>query len=228
MAPPKKNLKTDFQKLIERLENMILTGVFQPRERLIETRLAKELGVSRFWIRDAFKILETKSLIKVVPYKGAMVGDLDEQEIENIFEIRAELDALATRKAAKNSEKTDIIALKRLARQFEESVKSGNFREMISANENFHDYIYELSQNPTLIQMINQLRARSHIFRYQAWTTPNIIQQIQKEHKLFIDGLENNDLELLDQLARRHVSYSKDIYFLHLKVKKANSAVNNT
>ena len=227
MAPPKKNLKTDFQKLIERLENMILTGVFQPRERLIETRLAKELGVSRFWIRDAFKILETKSLIKVVPYKGARVGDLDEQEIENIFEIRAELDALATRKAARKTKKTDIIVLKRLARQFEESVKSGDFREMISANENFHDYIYELCQNPTLIQMINQLRARSHIFRYQAWTTPDIIQRIQKEHKLFIDGLEKNDLELLDLLARRHISYSKDIYFLHLKVKKANSHISN-
>lgn len=227
MVSVKKDLKKDFQKLIERLENMILTGVFQPRERLIETHLAKELGVSRFWIRDAFKILETKSLIKVVPYKGAMVGDLDEQEIENIFEIRAELDALATRKAAKITKKTDIIALKRLALQFEESVKNRDFREMISANENFHDYIYELCQNPTLIQMINQLRARSHIFRYQAWTTPDIIQRIQKEHKLFIDGLENNDLELLDELARRHISYSKDIYFLHMKVKKANSPVSN-
>ena len=81
MASPKKDLKEDFQKLIERLENMILTGVLQPRERLIEAELAKDLGVSRFRIRDAFKILETKSLIKVIPYKGAMVGDLDEQEI---------------------------------------------------------------------------------------------------------------------------------------------------
>ena len=75
MALPKKNLKEDFQKLIGQLESMILTGVFQPRERLVELKLSEELGVSRFWIRDAFKILETKGLIKVIPYKGAVVCD---------------------------------------------------------------------------------------------------------------------------------------------------------
>ena len=86
MSSSKKDLKADFQELVTRMENMILTGLLQPRERLVELKLSEELGVSRFWIRDAFKILETKGLIKVVPYKGAVVCDLDEQEIENIFE----------------------------------------------------------------------------------------------------------------------------------------------
>jgi DNA-binding GntR family transcriptional regulator len=222
MASPKKDLKKDFHNLVARLENMILTGVFQPRERLIELNLAKELEVSRFWIRDAIKILETKGLIKVVPYKGAMVCDLDEQEIEDIFEVRTELDALATRRAAENVKKSDINFLKRMARKFEESVRSGNFGEMISANENFHDYIYELAQNQTLVEMINQLKARGHILRYHAWASPDILQRIQKEHKQLIKGLENKDVELLDELARRHISYSKNSYLLHLNAKKAN------
>jgi DNA-binding GntR family transcriptional regulator len=222
MNSPKKDLKEDFQKLITRLENMILTGVFQPRERLVELKLAEKLGVSRFWIRDAFKILETKGLIRVIPYKGAMVCDLDEQEIETIFEVRAELDALATRKAAENVKKSDINLLKRMAKQFEESIHRGDFGEMISANDNFHDYIYELSKNQTLVQMINQLKARGHILRYHAWSSPDTLQRIQKEHKQFIEGLENKNFELLDELARRHISYSKDSYLLHLKAKKAN------
>ncbi len=223
MSQPKKDLKEDFQKLIERLENMILTGVFQPRERLIELNLAKELEVSRFWVRDAFKILETKGLIEVIPYKGAMVCDVDEHEIENIFEVRVELDSLATRKAAENVQKSDIKYLKRMARKFEESVNSGDLAEMISANEDFHNYIYELSQNPTLIQVINQLKAQSHILRYHAWASPDVIRRIQKEHKLLIGAIDNKDFKLLDDLARRHISYSKDTYLLHLKAKKANS-----
>jgi len=224
MVPMKKNLKGDFQKLIARLENMILTGVFQPRERLIELKLSEELGVSRFWIRDTFKILETKGLIKVIPYKGAVVCDLDEQEIEDIFEVRAELDALATRKAAKNAKKADISLLKRMLRQFEKSRSCGDFGEMISANENFHDYIYELSHNQTLVQMINQLKARYHILRYHSWSSPDTFQRIQKEHKQFIKCLENKDFRLLDELARRHLSYSKDSYLLQLRAKKANFA----
>jgi DNA-binding GntR family transcriptional regulator len=226
MALAKKDLKEDFKKLIERLENMILTGGFQPRERLVELNLAKELEVSRFWVRDAFKILETKGLIEVIPYKGAMVCDVDEHEIENIFEVRVELESLATRKAAENAQKSDIKYLKRMARKFAESVKNGDLGDlgvMISANEDFHNYIYELSQNPALIQIINQLKAQSHIVRYHAWASPDVIKRIQKEHKLLIGAIDNKDFKLLDDLARRHISYSKDTYLLNLKAKKANS-----
>ena len=223
MTHPKKDLKEDFQKLIERLENMILTGGFQPRERLVELNLAKKLEVSRFWVRDAFKILETKGLIEVIPYKGAMVCDVDEHEIENIFEVRVELESLATRKAAENAQKSDIKYLKRMARKFAESVKNGDLGVMISANEDFHNYIYELSQNPALIQIINQLKAQSHIVRYHAWASPDVIKRIQKEHKLLIGAIDNKDFKLLDDLARRHISYSKDTYLLNLKAKKANS-----
>jgi DNA-binding GntR family transcriptional regulator len=224
MIQPKKDLKEDFQKLIKRLENMILTGAFQPRERLVELNLAKELEVSRFWVRDAFKILETKGLIEIIPYKGAMVCDVDEHEIENIFEVRVELESLATRKAAVNAQKSDIKFLKRMAQKFEESIKNGDLGEMIAANEDFHNIIYELSQNPTLIQVINQLKAQSHILRYHAWASPDVIKQIQKEHKQLINAIENKDFKLLDDLARRHIGYSKDTYLLHLKAKKANSA----
>jgi DNA-binding GntR family transcriptional regulator len=70
--------------------------------------------------------------------------------------------------------------------------------------------------------MIEQLKARGHILRYHAWSSTDTIQQILKEHKLFIKGLESNDVELLDDLARRHIGYSKDSYLLHLKAKKAN------
>ena len=98
---------------------------------------------------------------------------------------------------------------------------------MISVNENFHDYIYELSNNQTLVEMINQLKSRGHIIRYHAWASPDIIQRIQKEHKEFIKGLQNKNFELLDRLARRHISYSKDSYLLRLKTKKANLAKNS-
>ncbi len=109
-----------------------------------------------------------------------------------------------------------------MVKQFDDSVRRGDFGEMISVNENFHNYIYELSNNQTLVQMINQLKSQGHILRYHAWSSPDTIQRIQKEHRLFIKRLENNDFELLDDLARRHIRYSKDSYLLHLKAKKAN------
>jgi DNA-binding GntR family transcriptional regulator len=152
-----------------------------------------------------------------------MVCDVDEHEIENIFEVRVELESLATRKAAENAQKSDIKYLKRMAKKFAESIKNGDLGIMISANEDFHNYIYELSQNSTLIQIINQLKAQSHIVRYHAWASPDVIRRIQKEHKLLIGAIDNKEFKLLDDLAKRHISYSKDTYLAHLKAKKANS-----
>lgn len=218
---PKKDMKENFQKLISKLENMILTGAFQPRERLVELQLAEQIGVSRFWIRDAFKILETRGLIKVIPYKGALVSDLDEHAIEEIFEVRVALEALATRKAAENIRKEDIKVLKRMADYVEESFRRTDYVEMVSANGAFHDFILELSRNQTLINMINQLKGRCHILRHFAWSSKEIVRRILGEHRLFIKGLEGKDFQLLDDLARRHISYSKDFYLLQLKAKKA-------
>lgn len=221
----KKDLKGDFPQLVKKLENMILTGVFQPRERLTEVNLAEAFNVSRFWIRDALKILTTKGVVNVIPYKGAVVSDLDSREIEEIFQVRIVLEKLATRLAAQNIKASDISVLTRMAKRVQESYEQLDFEAMISSNANFHDYIFKLSKNKTLVQMINQLRARCHILRHTSWSSEQIVRSILEEHKSFITALEKQDLELLDELAERHICHARDFYLLQLKAKRALTAL---
>jgi DNA-binding GntR family transcriptional regulator len=221
----KKDLKADFNKVVLQLENMILGGVFQPHQRLVEADLAKELGVSRFWIRDALKVLETTGLIKVIPYRGAIVCDLEEGEIEEIFEVRSVLEALATQKAAVKIRKRDVDFLKRMADQFEDSVCKKDFSSMINANSRFHDYIHELCGNKNLLHIIKQLQARCHLIRYHAWSSPEVINRIQSEHQEMINALDKKDFDKLKELSVRHISYSKDSYLTHLRTKRANMIV---
>jgi DNA-binding GntR family transcriptional regulator len=218
----KKDIKADFSKLISQLENMILGGYFQPRQRLVEVDLAQELGVSRFWVRDALKVLETTGLIKVIPYRGAIVCDLDEKEIEEIFEVRFVLEPLAAQRAAMNARKRDIEFLKRLAKQFEDSVQKKDFSAMIHSNGRFHDFIHELCSNKNLIQIIKHLQTRCHIIRYHAWSSGDVIQNIQFEHQEIIDALDKKNFDKLRDLSIRHISYSKNTYLNHLRVKGAN------
>lgn len=220
MDTPETNIKEDFQQLITRLENMILIGMFQPRERLVENDLAQKMGVRRNWVRDALKILESKGLVKTVPYRGAMVRDLDEQEINEIFQVRVVLEKLATRLACENFKKPDGKALRKIADQIKDSYKRNNFEEMIAANVQFHNYITELSKNSTLIQMISQLRIRFHIFNTFAWSSPEIVDLILKEHEQFIKGLAKKDTKLLDDLAEKHFSHSKNLYLIHLRARR--------
>jgi len=221
MNTQKKNPKLEFEGLVAKLGNMILTGVFQPRERLIELNLASTLNVSRSWIRDALKILETRGLITMVPYKGAMVSNLEEDEIEEIFEVRINLEILATRMACANMKPSDIRALKRMAKHIRACFESEDMAAMISSNAGFHDYIFKVAGNQTLLQIINQLKARCHILRHSSWSSQRIVDQVLREHDEFVEAFEAKDIPRLDQLAGRHITYAKDYYLRQLRTRKA-------
>ncbi len=225
MDVPKKNLKLEFDGLVARLENLILTGAFQPRERLIELNLAGTLNVSRFWIRDALKILETKGLVTMVPYKGAMVSNLEEDVIEEIFQVRVNLETFATCLACENAKPSDIRTLRRMSKRIRASFETEDLEAMISSNSSFHDYIFKLARNDTLLQIINQLRARCHILRHSSWSSQRVIARILDEHDEYVDAIEAKDTARLEDLAARHINRAKDFYLLQLKTRKALRAV---
>ena len=151
-----------------------------------------------------------------------MVSDLDEEEIQEIFQVRVVLERLAYSLACENFNPPDGDVLRNIAHRIKVSYRENNFQEMIAANSKFHNYITELANNKTLIQMINQLKIRFHIFNTFAWSSPEIVDQLQKEHDQFIEALENKDLKILNDLPESHFSYSKDLYLNQLRARKAS------
>jgi DNA-binding GntR family transcriptional regulator len=219
-ASPKKG-KMDFQNFISRIENMILTGAFKPRERLIEATLSEMFGVSRYAVRDAFKVLETKGMVTVTPFRGVVVSELCKQEVEEIFVIRTALEQLATCLSSENAQAEDIKVLQRMVKKIEDAHREDDFVSMVAADTNFHDYIFQLSQNTTLRRMINDLRNRCHIIRYSAWSSPNILLQVMEEHRLIVDTIEARDIVKLNELLEKHLSRAKQSYLLRLKTENA-------
>ena len=138
---PRKKTKKEYDKLLQRLEKLILTNVLKPRQRLIETEVAAMLGVSRTWVRDALKELSSRGLVQIIPHKGAIVSDLEAKEIEDLFAIRLHLENLAVELAVRNINKKNIEALKEISKNFEDSCKQNDIEEMIKYNNRFHDYI---------------------------------------------------------------------------------------
>lgn len=212
MKKYKLDFKEEFPRLISKIENMIIVGAFQPRERLVEAELAKRLKVSRAWIRDALKLLETKGLVKMEPYKGAMVADLSQEEVNEIFQVRVTLERLCNKLAADNFRPEHSIVLHDLAKQIEEAYAEDRIDRMIQANTHFHDYITQLSSNRFLIETLQQVRSRYYIFNTFAWSNPEMVKNILEEHKRYISALEEKDYETLDNLAESHISYSKTLY----------------
>jgi DNA-binding GntR family transcriptional regulator len=209
--------KKDFQEFLHEFESMILTSKFKPRERLVEADLSKIFGVSRYWVRDAFKVLETKGLVAMTPYKGVRVSELSAKEIEELFVIRVALEQLAWSLAMENATDKDIKALKELTVRFEQTQEVDDVAGMVEADSNFHDYVLNLSRNKNLKRLINDLRNRCHIIRYSAWSSPDVLVSVVEEHRRFVDAMETRDKPALLKLADRHISHAKRHYLFQLQ-----------
>ncbi|MGD2125795.1 MAG: GntR family transcriptional regulator [Desulfobacteraceae bacterium] len=215
------NNKKDFQKFVAKLESMILTGGFKPRERLVEASLSRMFGVSRYWVRDAFKILETKELVTITPFKGVSVSELNEKEVEEIFVIRVALEQLAWRLSMEKATREDIKTLKRLVEKVEKAHKQKDISGMVEADTNFHRYVFRLSGNRNLRRMINDLRNRCHLIRYSAWSSPDVLREIMAEHRQLVEAMEKKDSDRLLELAEGHISHAKKLYVFQLKTGSA-------
>ena len=213
--------KTDFQKFVSRLENMILTGAFKLRERLVEAKLAGMFGVSRYWVRDAFKILETKELVTITPFKGVVVSELSEQKVEEIFVIRVALEQLAARFSLEKATPEKIRTLRMLVEKVKEAGCDQSIVAMIEADTRFHDHLFQMSGNLTLHRMINDLRNRSQIIRFAAWSSPDVLNRIFEEHERIVDAIESRDIARLDNLVERHIGHAKEAYLFRLKAETA-------
>ena len=219
--PNKKEDKKKFDEILRTLENLILTGRFRPGQRLVEADLVKRLSTSRYWVRDSLKILAEKGLVKIIPYKGAMVVDLSPKEIEDIFSIRVYLERLAVHQAIERLTPAHLKSLKQIANRFEDAHRQGDIQSMIRYNTEFHDYIFQVADNSTLMQLISDMRTRLHIIRYAAWSSPEVLDKIVEEHRLILKALKNKDLETLDPLIEKHISYSKKYYLMQLRTIEA-------
>ena len=108
------------------LREAILKGKFKPGERLTESNLAQIFQVSRNPIREALRALQVEGLVEVNPRKGARVRLITDEEAEEIIELRADLEGINARNAARRCDDQTRQALERLRTEGNSAAKSGN------------------------------------------------------------------------------------------------------
>jgi len=198
------------------IEDAILSGQFKPRERLVEMDLISTFGVSRTVIREALKKLEAKGLVRSTPYRGVIVADLTVEEIEEIYFLRTELEKIAARLVLKNITQEEIQKLKKLAKEVERHLRDKT-HQMIEVDSEFHQMIFRACHNSYLQEMIDFLRTKAHIVRFNAWSLPNRIEQSILEHREMIRAIEDKNLSQFEKLIVKHLTFSKESYMSQLK-----------
>jgi DNA-binding GntR family transcriptional regulator len=206
----------NFVRVAKQIEEAILSSQFKPRERLVEMDLISRFGISRTVIREALKRLEAKGLIRTTPYRGAVVADLTTEEIEEIYFVRAELERIAARLVIKHITRKEIQSLKKLSKEAERHLREKT-HQMIEMDSEFHRMIFRASRNSYLYGMIDFLRTKAHIVRFNAWSLPHRIEQSILEHREMIRAIEDRNLSQFEKLIVKHLTFSKDSYMSQLK-----------
>ena len=112
------------------LRQAILRGELKPGERLMEIQLANKLGVSRTPIREAIRKLELEGLVLMIPRKGAEVAEITEKSLRDVLEVRRALEELSVQLACEKITKEEIRELERVAKEFQQVVKSSDITEI--------------------------------------------------------------------------------------------------
>jgi len=193
----------------------IVSGELQPGDRLVETRIAQELGTSQAPVREALRDLELLRLVESEPFRGSRVRVIDEEEMIDAFPVRAALEELAARLAAEKLE-GDVSALEVELEAMRDAVKRGDTNALAQHDIAFHQLIVEAAGNPVLEQCWKSLGVESPITvsLYGVTMDP---EQAADRHVTLIDAIRSGNPSSAGREARKHVEVSARLMRAHLK-----------
>lgn len=203
--------------LADAVEEEIVLGWRQPRERLVEEDLAARYGVKRHVAREAIFALERIGLIERVPNKGAVVRWLQAVDVEQIYSVREVLETLAAQQIPLPAAPEQIAALERIQERHSAAVAGDDPRAVFRANMAFHDALFGGCGNPHLAEAIRALAQKVHVARSYTAADPVHLVRARDQHLAIIQALRAGDRAALVQLCRDHLAPSGAAYIAALK-----------
>ncbi|GBD28383.1 putative D-xylose utilization operon transcriptional repressor [bacterium HR31] len=193
------------ERVLDKLREAILSGRFQPGQRLVERELVEQLGVSRTPIREALRKLELEGLVTTIPYKGPIVTLPTVEDAREVYEVRAALEGQATALLAARAKPEDLDRLEGCVRESEEAVRAGDVRAVLAANNAFHDELASRCGNALLESLIGNLRNRIILLRVESLSLPGRPPQSVAEHREIVDRIRAHDPEGARRVMERHI-----------------------
>ena len=186
------------------LSDAILRGVYKPGERLIETRIAQQLGVSQAPVREAIRELELLGLLKSEPFRGASVRQISTDELLEIYPVRAALEGVAARAAATRLTEDDFAHLSELLGKMLAAAATTDQRGFAEYNVAFHRVIVEASGNSTLINLWNTLQLSTWTL-FSVMHSGHDIMELAARHRVVIGALRARDPHRAELAMHTHL-----------------------
>src|ERR1700676_5585759 len=198
--------------IAKRIEEDIVLGRRQPRERLVEQDLCVLFQTHRGGVRVALCELEKRGLVERIPNRGALVRGLTPLEVQEIYAVREELEVMAVRIIPFPIGNKDIERLEQLQRRHAAAIAAGDLLNVFYSNLSFHQALFGLCGNACLIETIELLAQKVYGIRSYANAVPESLDGAPLDHLDMMRALRASRRDDLVALTRRHVKPSPEAY----------------
>ena len=188
-----------YQLILDAIED----GAFRPGARLVESELAERFGVSRTPVREALQRLETQGLL-ARDGRSLIVASLDHSQMADLYAVRAQLEGLAARLAARHAADEEVRVLKRMVRQ--DRMLAGDPKALARANRRFHGQIHLASHNRFLMQQLDLVHRSMVLMTETSLAVDGRGAEALDEHDRIVAAIAARDEAAAEAALRDHIS----------------------
>ena len=189
------------------LRERISAGEIEPGARIVELEIARELNVSRSPIREALLKLSEEGLVKILPYRGAVVATLRREQIKELLEFRLALERFALERLVEGQDRHAFDMLKEHVVAISDAIAKKNFRGAVNADLETHRAIVKLAGNQLLTQAYDGLLARIRLYIRITSERYERAEDLADEHVALLDAVERGDGVLAQRILDAHIMH---------------------
>lgn len=192
------------EEIKEALRNAIFSGKLKPGDRIVETRWAKELGVSQSPVREAIRELEIIGLVENVPYQGSFVRKVTEKDLKDSYLVRMALEQLGAEQACRKINDEQLAEIKECLDKMEAAAEIKDFNTYILYDVQFHDKIMQVSDNDLLKRLWQQCNIREWT-HFGTQFSNYALEMLAQRHERIYQALVERDSEAVIRETRMHI-----------------------
>ena len=207
------------------LTEAILEGVLKGGDQLIEAELQKQFGISRSPLREAFRNLEKKGLVVIIPRRGTFVKRITRKDIEENFPVRAVLEGLAAEQAHQKMTENALEQMSHVLQEMTEAVKENDTKAYWRNHLEFHDIFIKASGNDILIDVLKTLRMHGLWYRFSYQYYQEDLARSLGVHQKIFDHFRLQDIaaKAIGKLVQEHIQVAFQSFLAYVDEQETGS-----
>jgi len=211
------------KKVYRKLKKEIIKGSFKPGNKILEGRIAEQMGISRTPVREAIRELAAEGFVTLSPNQGVVVRSVSVENIREVLQIHSVLEGLAARLSCEVTNEEDLKELENYVNKMEKLVEKKDLLTYSEVDLKFHELIVNICRNKRLIQMRRNISDQAQRYRISSLSIPRRLKESLKEHQKILEAFKTKDPKKADSMSQKHIQNALKNILVKVIKKQENS-----